>query len=240
MTTWGRDELGPVARVTVSSQVRQTLLDRIHGGQLPPGTRLPSEQYLSEQFQVARTSVREALQGLISQGIVERRGNRSYVAEWFPEVQLDAQAERVDHVRELFEARRALELPLIELAAQRINAAQRRQISQVAERFSLTTPFGEFRALDRVFHSTVVRACGNPLLLEIYDKVLNRLFDSQPVESVLVHPANGSDVGELIARSIAHHTMIAKAMARGDVDGAVSAASLHLDVVERTLIERVS
>lgn len=240
MTAWGHGELGPVTRVTVSTQIRRTLLERIHAGQMPPGSRLPSEQYLSEQFEVARTSVREALQGLISQGIVERRGNRSYVAEWFPEVRLDDDADRVGHVLELFEARRALELPLVELAATRIDDAQRAEIAQVAERFTPTLSFAEFRTLDRVFHSTVARACGNPLLLELYDKVLNRLFESQPVESVLVDPANSTDVDQLVERSIAHHSMIARAMAGGDVEGALSAASLHLDVVERSLIERVS
>ena len=71
----------PLARETLSAQIRDQLLERILSGALAPGVRVPSERDLSEQFRVARTSVREAMQGLLSLGVIERRGNRSYVVE---------------------------------------------------------------------------------------------------------------------------------------------------------------
>jgi DNA-binding FadR family transcriptional regulator len=45
-----------------------------------------SERTLSEQVAVARSSVRAAMQGLWSLGVIERRGNRSYVRERLPEI----------------------------------------------------------------------------------------------------------------------------------------------------------
>ena len=76
----------PIARETVSTKIRAQLLRRITTGELAPGAQIPSERDLAEQFQVARTSVREAMQGLVSLGVIDRRGNRSYVAEHLPEV----------------------------------------------------------------------------------------------------------------------------------------------------------
>ena len=58
------------------------------GGSRPASLHLarpiPSERDLAEQFRVARTSVREAIQGLLSLGVIERRGNRSFVVEHLP------------------------------------------------------------------------------------------------------------------------------------------------------------
>ena len=92
----------PITRETVSSQIRAQLQRRVMVGDLAPGTLMPSERDLSEQFQVARTSVREALQGLVSLGIIERRGNRSYVAEHLPEVIIDQSLDRKTLLGELF------------------------------------------------------------------------------------------------------------------------------------------
>ena len=98
----------PVSRRTVSTQIREQLLQRITTGELAPGARIPSERELSDQFQVARTSVREAIQGLLSLGVIERRGNRTCVAEHLPDVTVERTAiARKTFVRELFETRGA-------------------------------------------------------------------------------------------------------------------------------------
>lgn len=47
----------PVARRTVSAQIRQQLADAITTGQLAPGSPLPTERVLCQEFNVARTSI---------------------------------------------------------------------------------------------------------------------------------------------------------------------------------------
>ena len=135
------------------------------------GERLPAERELCEQFHVARTSVREAIQGLVSLGYLERRGNRPYVAERLPEVDL-TQDGRKRMVSELFETRRVIELQLAELACYRATPEQRERISELASSFTPDLPLDEFRDLDRAFHSAMADACGNSLLNELYRKVL--------------------------------------------------------------------
>ena len=88
-------------------------------------------------------------------------------------------------VRQLFETRRALELPIIELAARRASDAERVEIQAVADQFHPGMELAEFRRLDREFHSLIARACGNPLLVELYGKVLARLFRSEDFDELL-------------------------------------------------------
>jgi GntR family transcriptional regulator, transcriptional repressor for pyruvate dehydrogenase complex len=235
-------EFGPVTRQTVAEQVRARLAERIASGELAPGQPVPAERALSEQFGVARTSVREALQGLASKGLVERRGNRMYVAELLPEVAFasadEAEADgRKQFVAQLFETRRVLELPIFELASCRASTDERDAIRRAAQEFWVGMPLDEFRALDRRFHTLIANACGNPLLVEMYGKVLDALFRSSEFESLLFHEANRERVDALIERSIADHAAIAKAIFDGTAVDTVAAAEQHLTNVEHRMVD---
>jgi GntR family transcriptional regulator, transcriptional repressor for pyruvate dehydrogenase complex len=229
----------PVTRETLSAQIRDQLLERIMNGSLEPGARVPSERDLSEQFKVARTSVREAMQGLLSLGVLERRGNRSYVVERLPDVNFDEVDDRKEFVRQLFETRRFLELPIIELATERATAEQRAEIRAVADRFEDAMELAEFRELDRAFHSLIAQACGNPLLVEVYHKVLARLFRSDGIESLLSDEANRDEVRRIVTDSAAQHAALAAAVAAGDTIAAIAEGTAHLAAVERGLIDRL-
>jgi GntR family transcriptional repressor for pyruvate dehydrogenase complex len=229
----------PVTRETLSAQIRDQLLDRIVTGALEPGDRVPSERDLSVQFQVARTSVREAMQGLLSMGVIERRGNRSFVVEHLPDVSFDQHSDRREFIRQLFETRRLLEVPIIELAAERASSGERDEIRALAERFTADITLQEFRELDRSFHSAIARACGNPLLVEVYSKVLGRLFHSEEISSLLSDEANRAEVGNIIEVAAGQHRALAAAVASGDVEAASRAGTEHLEAIERRMIDRL-
>src|SRR5205085_12191605 len=78
--------LEPLERRSLPDEIRDRLLGLIHSGDLTPGQQMPAERALCAELTVARTSVREAIQALVSLGYVERRGNRAYVVEHLPEV----------------------------------------------------------------------------------------------------------------------------------------------------------
>jgi len=63
----------PVRRLKVAEQVARTIRDAIVGGRIRPGESLPSERDLADQFEVNRSTVREALQRLEGLGLVEMR-----------------------------------------------------------------------------------------------------------------------------------------------------------------------
>lgn len=226
----------PISRETVSSQIRNQLLERITTGELPPGSRMPSERELATRFDVARTSVREAMQGLLSMGLVERRGNRSYVAEHLPDVVVEPSGDGKSFVAELFETRRVLEVPVFELAAARASDVERERVAAVCARFGDLLEIGEFRRLDREFHTTIAAACGNPLLIELYGKVLDQLFRSVEFFTLLSAESNQPEVARIIAESSAAHRRIAEAFSAGDAVGVRSAAEAHLDAVEHAMV----
>lgn len=61
--------------------IYQLLRDRIAGGELGPGTAIPTECQLTERYQVSRTIVRLSLRRLQTEGlIVRRKGAGSFVA----------------------------------------------------------------------------------------------------------------------------------------------------------------
>jgi GntR family transcriptional regulator, transcriptional repressor for pyruvate dehydrogenase complex len=233
----------PVVRQTISEQIRLQLVERIGSGELAPGEPVPSERALSERFGVARTSIREALQGLISLGLVERKGNRIHVVERLPLVTVPgttgAADARKDYVRQLFETRRVLELPIFELAASRATPGQREEIRAIAALFHADMAIDEFRRLDRVFHTTIATACGNPLLVELYGKVLNSLFHSGEFESLLFDEANRDGVANIVGQSVKDHATIARAVLSGDAVATLDASERHLDNVEQRMVNEL-
>lgn len=226
----------PISRETVSSQIRGQLLRLITTGELAAGTRMPSERALSEQFGVARTSVREAMQGLVSIGVVERRGNRSYVGEHLPEIDINGLDERKGFVKELFETRRVLEPPIFALAAQRSDEATRRKVADLDAGFDATMEVEAFRQLDREFHTTIASACGNPLLIELYNKVLDRLFRSDGFASLLSNDLNQAEVREIVMTSVQAHHDLAAAFAQADPETMSMAARDHVCSVEQRML----
>jgi GntR family transcriptional regulator len=64
------------------AQVRDALIEGIQTGSLKPGNQLPSEPDLCELFDVSRTVIRQALNDLVSKGMVSReKGRGTFVAE---------------------------------------------------------------------------------------------------------------------------------------------------------------
>jgi GntR family transcriptional repressor for pyruvate dehydrogenase complex len=230
----------PITRQTVAQAVHERLAASIESGELVPGQALPSERSLCEELGVARTSVREAIQGLVSRGLVERRGNRTHVAEHLPTVGLAATDHRKDRVRELFEVRRVMEIPIAALAVERATSEQRGELVAVANRFLDTMPLEDFRRLDRQFHWMLAAACGNPLLAELYHKVLDALFASGEFHSLLSDRSNRRAVTRLLASSGQAHRAIAAAVGTGDVGAVEVAVGQHLQDVEDRMVRQLS
>jgi DNA-binding FadR family transcriptional regulator len=228
----------PIARRTVSEEVREALVESIRVGALAPGMQLPSERELCDQFGVARTSVREAIHGLVTLGLLEKRGNRSYVIEHLPAVNFDSDR-RKRRVRELFEVRQVVEVPIARIATYRADEADRKQITHLAEGFTEDMPLDEFRRLDRAFHSAIARACGNEVLAELYNKVLDTLFHSGEFDELLNAEENRAAVREIIRGAGKAHRAIAEGIAVGDCSSAMDAAEQHLNDVEDQMISRM-
>ncbi|WP_187414215.1 GntR family transcriptional regulator [Nonomuraea sp. PA05] len=72
--------INPRSYVPVYQQLADILRNQIRSGDLAPGTDLPGEFKLAEQYAVGREAARKALAVLRSEGLVAtRRGEGSYV-----------------------------------------------------------------------------------------------------------------------------------------------------------------
>jgi GntR family transcriptional regulator len=77
-----RYQINEAAPVPLYYQIKQQIKQNIVGGVLSPGTALPSERELCERYGVSRPTVRQAMQELLAEGLLERRrGIGTYVAQ---------------------------------------------------------------------------------------------------------------------------------------------------------------
>ena len=152
-------------------QIAEQLRSLIGKGEFAPGTRLPAERDLAKQLGVSRPSVREALIAMEVEGWVEvRTGSGVYVldrsmrtkrpngppialTEWGP--------------LELIRARRVVEGEIALMAAAQarrkdIDAMRAAMDAMVADANRGVLPLDG----DRAFHSAIVEACGNAVLIE--------------------------------------------------------------------------
>jgi DNA-binding GntR family transcriptional regulator len=147
--------------------VAQRLRTLIVEGGIGPGRKL-NERELAERLQVSRTPLREALKLLTAEGLVEHLPNRGATV-----VQLSA-----DDVAHAFEVMAALEGLSGELACARIGDAEIAELQALNFEMRAHHARGDLSAYYRVnaqIHRAINRAAGNPVLVQIYDRLNARL-----------------------------------------------------------------
>lgn len=106
--------MGQIQTRKLAEVIAEQLETMLIEGQLLPGQRLPSERDLAAQFEVSRPSLREAIQTLVSKGLLYRKqGGGTYVANQLtPQVTdplMELVATRPEGQFDLLEFRHALE-----------------------------------------------------------------------------------------------------------------------------------
>ena len=72
-------------RKLLGSQIEDRILEYIEKKPLAVGDRLPNEFELAEMFEVGRSTIREAVKGLVTKGVLQvRRGAGTYVQSLTP------------------------------------------------------------------------------------------------------------------------------------------------------------
>ena len=154
-----------------SAEIAGLLRQEIRQGTLVSQERLPAERVLAETYAVARGTVREALNQLSNDGLVEiRRGSGTYVLanDTFSANPVVENATPL----ELIDARFALEPHICRLAV--LNA--RKQDLEKAEELvmqmenCLKEP-AQFSIFDTAFHTLLAETTGNRLLIWIVGQI---------------------------------------------------------------------
>lgn len=211
-------------------RVADKLRAAIIAGEFGLEQRLPVEGELAARFGVGRSTVREALRILRSEGlVVTLRGvtGGTFVVRPQPgmirerneaALMLLVATEQVT-VEQLVAVREALELPATRAAALRCDSTQLAQLAATIPAPERVLELGLKYDSNRDFHATILEASGNPLLAAtaapIFAVLRHRLLrDAAP-------PGFWDDVAS-------DHRRILAAMQRHDADEAVAEMERHL------------
>ncbi len=222
------DRLPRILRPHRLSEEVGAVLDRhIRSGAFAPGERLPTEARLSEEFEVSRTVVREAIARLKAEGLVEsRQGAGAFVAR-----RLGAGVFRMgpglagaDGAVEIFELRLIVEVAAAERAALRRTPEQLEAIAAALARMDVALTRGEDGATaDDDFHCAIAAASGNPLIGRFL------AFVSQEFSASRVPTWSAEGVSRGLAGAAQdEHRAVFDAIAGGNVEAARQAAQRHL------------
>ena len=220
-----------IAKRTVKDQISDKLAYMIHSGLLRPGDELPSERELAGTLEVSRETVRAAIGVLQSRKMIEvSQGARTRVLGRGP-VPLHESVGVLGSLKhrsleEVTEARAAVEVQVVRLAARRIHPSQLARLQTLVDeqRGMLADPV-RFQISDQEFHTTLYRACGNELLAEVVSDFYGYALEFRR----LALQRKGA-----IGHSVQEHAAIVAALRTGDPEAAVAAMQAHLDQVHRT------
>lgn len=198
--------------------IYQTLRREIASGTLRPGETL-KEVALSERFGVSRTPVRDALQRLTEQNLLERTQRGLEVKGVDPET-----------VVQVYDMRILLE----EEAAGR--AAERHTISEVLQLEALLARDRKLENPDDStmvstnleFHETIWKATHTPVLIDLLNNLSTHLIHT---------PRSTLGEGDRWERSLDQHGQLVKAIQSRDVEKARQTARQHFEEARAIRLE---
>ncbi len=239
----GTAELGTenfqLPRLTLADRIFEQLREQIIAGRVRPGETIPSEQEIGDAFGVGRTTVREALHGLVSSGFAERRGRALVVRDpnAVDPITLDlAVYSSQSSIQQLYGARRLLEVEAARLAATHRTPDDLAEMRDFLVRLD-TDDHEQYQAADPEFHSLIARASGNPVLYQLFLSARG-LFFKRPAFWRVFQARSGGERN--IGSGHTGHAEIYDAIEVGDPVLAAQLMRDHLDRMERGLLAAVA
>ncbi|MEM9434888.1 MAG: FadR/GntR family transcriptional regulator [Pseudomonadota bacterium] len=205
----------------LSAQIATSIRDSIISGALNVDTRLPSESELSEEFNVSRSTIREALKRLAAQSLIRTQRGASGGAFVNKLTFQEAYGQQITTSTLLLsmnevslvtacEARFAMERACIPLASERRKPEQLKTMRSEIQKQTLKSLSDEdFCASDVAFHRALVDAAHNPVLSF---QLAGAVEAMQPLMNMVTYTARDR------VRIVAFHSNIADAIEDHDAD----------------------
>ena len=201
------------------------IYEALTDGRLRPGERL-AEERLAREIGVSRTPVREALRRLGAEGFVEFLPNQGGKVPFLS----------VDDIIEIFDLRVILESYAASLAAQKINATQLEELSDLCNKMEKAVAkqspnyLEEISASNRRFHRILIEATRGQRLSRILTQVIEMPLMLDTYTRFSVDDMN---------RSMRHHRELTDALSAGDANWAEAVMRVHIQSARNLYLESI-
>lgn len=226
-------KLKPIKPKRISDQVFEQIRELIYKGEFKPGQQILPERELALSMAVSRTSVRNAINKLVTLGLLEhRQGQGTFVSS--PESRQGnplTAAMGTDEATpdDLLEVRLGLEANAAMLAAQRATEADlraiRNSLDEMAQELADTDRIGTIS--DTAFHMAVTFATKNPVLIHLMRNFYDFLFVG--IKKNLSHLYMNR---EALEEALKHHREIFAAIEGRNPQEAFDAMQKHIHFVQ--------
>ena len=226
----------PVKQPRISDAVSQQLKKTILSKDLRPGDKLPAEKDLSDQFQVSRVAVKDAIRSLESTGFVEIRQGASggaYVTDLKFEQLANAcidlfLADKIS-IHELHHVRMLIEPEVARLATLNMNVEYGERLQRAYEcEHPPGASLSEDIASATKVHFILAEMCGNRFLEALVNSLLK--LSKKILEEIRPNPPSSIHPPGL-------HGLIVEAVLAGDPDAAAEAMREHAGVFYDNLVK---
>lgn len=236
---------GKIAPIAYKSSYRlaaEQIRRALELGTYLPGDRLPPSHEFAYQLGVSVTTLREAVRGLIHEGLLEmRRGPKGGLVV-LPQPssgrRRSASKAVLAEVGKVLELRKAIEGEAARLAAERRTEADLERLQAAFDEMEdvIVGPEDALRAArfnraDTEFHAAIARAAGNDLLGALIEDTRVRMFAEL---GVALHSRS------LTVGAHRGHDAILREVRRGRSEAAAKAARRHLDVTREDAARAIS
>ena len=210
---------------SLAQQTAEGLYARIVAeGRPGPGEKLPNELELSQELGVSRTTLREAIRSLVTQGVLEvRRGKGTFVSEQVGEIEDFGFGglERVKgQLRDLFELRSIFEPQAAKLACLRATEEELSDILEKGAAVAACIRAGQDRVeADGTFHAAIVRATHNEFMVRLLPLIHRAVYTAVGA---------GEHGEQLAADTLRDHALLLEFLKKRDGEGAEHAMAIHM------------
>lgn len=208
----------------LSEKIADSIKQMILENELNPGDKLASEPTLSDQLNVSRSTVREAIKLLVSMNVLEvKRGVGTFVSAK-PGLTKDPLGvtfmNQETILKDLFEVRIIIEPQIAALAAVRASDEDLLKLQRAFEAIKYDIKHGiNHTQSDIDFHNIVAKSSKNPIINRIVP-IIN--------EGILAGYINTKDKPESLDVVLRHHENILDAIKSRDAEAAYNYMDSHL------------
>ncbi|SEG35780.1 FadR/GntR family transcriptional regulator [Bosea lathyri] len=227
----------PNDKQRLTETVTQFVIDRVAERVYRPGDSLPSESDLAKRLNVSKPVVREALGRLAALGIVQIQQGKPTTVRGLSVAPLDqflrlAVRATDNGLREAVELRRAIEVEIASLAAERATPLQIEPVEAAVEKMreSIDGDFERWLQGDFAFHVALARCSGNALLEHLVNALAETIKFTQRALGVQ------RDLRDPVA-TVARHQAIVDALRARDPAAARIAMTAHFAVSDAVISE---